>query len=178
MERIIKRIEALDEDSLSVLESFLSKLENEDVPTHVYVDGGCVKGTGAYAWMVPGGPSSVKLIEGRTTNNAAELMAIEDAIRNTKGNITIFSDSDYAIKCLSLWSHTWKKNGWKTTKGKPVKNRELIERTLELIESSERRISFQHVLAHTGDKYNEIVDSMCTQAISDKCAEELKVSDV
>lgn len=169
MEQIIKRIAALDNDSLRKLENFLSKLEDGvSFPSHVYVDGGCVKGCGAYAWAIPGGSSNVTLIDGKTTNNVAELMAIEDAIKNTEGDITIFSDSDYAIKCLSVWCPKWKKNGWKKANGQPVKNQEIIEKVYDLIESSERDISFQHVPAHKGDKYNEMVDSMCTRAIAGK----------
>lgn len=177
MEDIIKRIQALDEKSLFHLERFLSKLESdEDIPTHIYVDGGCVKKVGAYAWKIPDGPGDVNLIEGKTTNNIAELMAIEAAIKNTNGSIMIFSDSEYAIKCISVWSHKWKMNDWMTTNGKPVKNQELIKRIVELIDESGRNITFQHVTAHNGDKYNEMVDTMCSRAIAKKELEEVKAA--
>jgi ribonuclease HI len=41
--------------------------------------------------------------------------------------IKIVSDSEYSIKAVSLWLAAWKKNGWRTSGGEPVKNKELIE---------------------------------------------------
>ena len=50
------------------------------------------------------------------TNNVAELLAIEMAL-NILGpeqkSAIIYSDSDYSIKCLTVWVQKWRKNNWK-----------------------------------------------------------------
>lgn len=51
----------------------------------------------------------------RTTNNEMELAAMVWAaelakLKNEK--LTIYSDSAYAIGCLSKWMYSWEKNGW------------------------------------------------------------------
>ena len=71
------------------------------------------------------------------TNNQCELMALDYTFKLivryyrelTEINkvIKIVSDSEYSIKCISVWLVAWKKNNWKTAKGEDVKNRDLIE---------------------------------------------------
>ena len=72
------------------------------------------------------------------TNNFCELEAVRRAIMtiinkngfNEKETIQIYTDSQYLIDCITLWSNTWMKNGWKRKKnGKMVeiKNKELIQ---------------------------------------------------
>lgn len=35
-------------------------------------------------------------------------------------------DSQYAMNAVTKWLPGWKRNGWKTSAGKPVANRELV----------------------------------------------------
>lgn len=86
----------------------------------------------------------------KNTNNTGELMAILIALYsvNQKNvDMMIYSDSMYCINSIVIWSKTWIKNGWIASTGKPVKNKELIERILE-----ERKkfnnVVFIHVKAH------------------------------
>ena len=77
-----------------------------------------------------------EIYQGRT-NNQCELGALDYAFKlitryhrelSTIGKtIKIVSDSEYSIKAVSLWLVAWKKNGWRTSSGEPVKNKELIE---------------------------------------------------
>ena len=51
------------------------------------------------------------------TNNIAELNALYKALQiadetNSNNAISIFTDSRYAIDCISTWAYSWKKNGW------------------------------------------------------------------
>lgn len=68
-----------------------------------------------------------------TTNQEAELQAIVACLRQISENftdgelITIWTDSDYSIKCLTQYINVWEKNGWVTSSNTPVKHRELIE---------------------------------------------------
>ena len=71
------------------------------------------------------------------TNNQCELMALDYSFKlivryyrelsEINKVIKIVSDSEYSIKCISVWLAAWKKNNWKTSKGEDVKNRTLIE---------------------------------------------------
>ena len=58
---------------------------------------------------------SKKLNIEKPTNNKAELYAIKEAIdickiNNIKDKIIIITDSDYSIKCITVWFPIWKKN--------------------------------------------------------------------
>jgi len=86
-----------------------------------------------------------EIYQGRT-NNQCELGALDYAFKliiryhrelsEMEKIIKIVSDSEYSIKSVSLWLLAWKKNGWRTTSGEPVKNKEIIES----IDSSMQRI--------------------------------------
>lgn len=72
------------------------------------------------------------------TNQRAELTAILRALETvpvTQG-IMIWSDSMYAINCVTEWFVKWEKNGWKTHKGQ-VQNRDLVEAVLIKIRERE-----------------------------------------
>lgn len=75
------------------------------------------------------------------TNQRAEISAIIIALQQALAkhrtldtyprlDVKILSDSDYAVKCMNDWVFKWLQNGWITAAGKPVKNRELIEKAL------------------------------------------------
>ena len=68
----------------------------------------------------------------RQTNQRAELTAILRALelvpRNR--NVVIVTDSQYAINCVKDWYENWRRNGWKTSAGKAVENKDIIENIL------------------------------------------------
>jgi ribonuclease HI len=114
------------------------------------------------------------------SNNKAELTAILYAVNNIPKKyldkkIMIYSDSEYSIKSLTLWSKNWIKNGWKTKGGKDVKNSDLIKEILEQLKKY--NISFKHVNSHQSspsedsDEYfywngNDIVDKLAQNALN------------
>lgn len=72
------------------------------------------------------------------TNQRAELIAIilalkwaleinEDRSFTTVTNVTIYSDSQYAVRCMTQWIHRWRANDWTDVNGLPVKNQDLIK---------------------------------------------------
>jgi len=92
------------------------------------------------------------------TINQMELMAINLALDQPNTEyVIIYSDSAYAISCLTLWYKSWVKNDWMTPMGEPVKNKDLIVEILSKIEQK-KYVKFVKVAAHTGDKFNTIVD--------------------
>jgi ribonuclease HI len=52
----------------------------------------------------------------------------------TKTILRIYTDSEMVVNIIQKWITIWKKSGWKTTDGKPVKNLDLIIQLYELIE--------------------------------------------
>ncbi|MEU3754489.1 ribonuclease H [Streptomyces olivoreticuli] len=105
---------------------------------------------------------------GKATNNVAELTALKDLLETVPPGtpLEVRMDSQYAMKAVTQWLPGWKRNGWKTSGGKPVANRELVERIDELLTG--REVEFRYVPAHRedGDHLNAIAD----QAASDAAA--------
>jgi ribonuclease HI len=118
-----------------------------------------------------------EIYQGRT-NNQCELGALDYAFKlivryhrelsQMGKTIKIVSDSEYSIKAVSLWLAAWKKNGWRTSGGEPVKNKELIEsidasmQRIKMINTSleeprKIRVKLIHVNSHqipdTNDKF-------------------------
>lgn len=78
-------------------------------------------------------------------------------------NITIFTDSKYAIDCVSNWYINWQKNGWVTAARKPVENKDLIQDIRELIENrdkSGKQTLFSWVKGHNNDPGNTAADKL------------------
>lgn len=76
-------------------------------------------------------------MEGRPTNNMAEIQAVTVAARQAKKagvkKLKINTDSKFLISCITQWMPRWKKREWKTACGKPVINKtELLELEKEL----------------------------------------------
>lgn len=102
---------------------------------------------------------------GEQTNNWYELFAIlkglQDAHEDDIGKITIKTDSMYAINCITKFYWHWRKNGWITCAGHPVKNRNLIESIRSLIFSIEDEggsVDFEHVRGHQNNYLNNLAD--------------------
>ncbi|WP_067826184.1 ribonuclease H family protein [Nocardia inohanensis] len=134
----------------------------------VSTDGSCLRNPGGaigWAWVNhAGGSDSGGASSG--TNQIAELRALLEAVRAHPGSepMLIESDSLYAIKCASEWIHGWKRNGWKTSSGGPVKNLELIQHIDRAIISRSGPVRFRWVRGHVGNYFNEQADQLCGQA--------------
>lgn len=109
------------------------------------------------------------------TNQRGELSAIHAAVLllEEKGyldeDIIIYTDSDYSINCLTKWLPGWKSRNWRTSEGKDVLHRDLIEETSQKL-SKFKSYRFHHVRAHTGggddlSKNNDVVDRMARGSI-------------
>ncbi|KAL2835982.1 ribonuclease H-like protein [Aspergillus pseudoustus] len=84
------------------------------------------------------------------TNQRAELMAIILALESAcdkcrdlntypRVDVTIYTDSRYAVDCMNQWIHKWRNNGWIGSSGNPVKNRDLIEGAADAAEDLRER---------------------------------------
>ncbi|WP_435644282.1 ribonuclease H family protein [Streptomyces sp. H49] len=105
---------------------------------------------------------------GRATNNVAELTALERLLTAVDPEVPleVRMDSQYAMKAVTTWLPGWKRNGWKTSAGKPVANQELVVRIDALLDG--RSVEFRYVPAHQvdGDPLNDFADRAASQAAS------------
>ena len=159
------------------LENKNKNLENEEF-LHIYCDGACSgnPGPAGSGIAIYSNGSKPILIYGayleNGTNNIAELNALHQALliasqSGCKEKIHIFSDSKYAIDCISTWAYSWKKNGW-SKKGGEIKNLELIIEAHTLYEKLKDKIEINHVKGHAGVEGNELADRMAVYTIKAK----------
>ena len=101
----------------------------------------------------------------RQTNQRAELTAILRALDTTPRDrdVTIVTDSQYSINCVTAWSMNWRRNGWKTSSGKLVENKDLVENILAKIEERnglQSQTQFEWIKGHNKDPGNEAADRL------------------
>jgi len=153
----------------------------------IYTDGGCSGNPGPGGWAyviirvktVTRGAASTEQqetleenwgAERATTNNRMELSAAVFALaalsrlKVMPRQVTIFTDSQYVQRGMSEWIHTWKKNGWRNSERKPVKNQELWQRLDGLTE--ELPVTWEWVKGHAGNAHNERCDYLTQRAIA------------
>jgi len=98
--------------------------------------------------------------EAETTNNRMELMAAISALEalTRPSAVTIVTDSAYVKNGVTGWIHGWKRNGWKTSTRKPVKNAELWQR----LDAARARhdVTWEWVKGHAGHPENERADEL------------------
>lgn len=96
------------------------------------------------------------------TNQIGELCAVLEAVRAHPGSeeLRIETDSQYAINCSTKWVRGWKKNGWKNSQKKPVKNAPLIKAIDTAISQRPGPVAFHWVKGHAGNAGNEKVDDL------------------
>ncbi len=130
----------------------------------IWTDGACKGNPGPGGWgvLMRFGPHSRELFggEAETTNNRMELTAVIEALSAIKRPVPIalHLDSSYVRNGITGWIHSWKRKGWRTADGKPVKNVELWQRLDELAAS--HKIEWRWVKGHAGDPGNERADEL------------------
>lgn len=132
-----------------------------------YTDGSCQNEKGGWAYVIVENGEIIHersgaMLEYPTTNNRAELMAVLKVLEENSGDLFIRPDSDYTIKCASVWWPGWKRRGWKKADGSTPENLDLIHEILRLQEG--RNITYDHVYGHKGNPYNERCDKLAEAA--------------
>lgn len=96
------------------------------------------------------------------TNQIGELCAVLEALRAHPGSedLVIETDSQYAINCSTKWVQGWKRNGWKNSQKKPVKNADLIRAIDNEIAHRAGSVRFVWLKGHAGNAGNEKVDEL------------------
>ncbi|XP_048209427.1 ribonuclease H1 isoform X3 [Perognathus longimembris pacificus] len=145
----------------------------------VYTDGCCSSngrkraraGIGVY-WG-PGHPLNVGIrLPGRQTNQRAEIHAACKAIEQAKAQnisrLALYTDSMFTINGITNWVQGWKRNGWRTSAGKDVINKEDFMALDRLAQDMD--IQWLHVPGHSGFVGNEEADRLARDGAK-QCAD-------
>jgi len=139
-----------------------------------YTDGACSGNPGPGGWgVLLQAKQAGQVIKERelcggeadTTNNRMELLAAITALETLEraSTITIVTDSAYVKNGVTGWIFGWKRNGWRTSNKKPVKNVELWQR---LDNAQERhKVTWQWVKGHAGHPENEQADALARKGM-------------
>ncbi|MBS0215595.1 MAG: ribonuclease HI [Proteobacteria bacterium] len=129
-----------------------------------HTDGACLgnPGPGGWAALLRYGAHERELHggEAQTTNNRMELMAAIRALEalTEPCQVALHTDSRYVQQGISEWLAGWRRRGWKTAGGDPVKNQDLWQRLDEA--RANHQVEWKWVKGHAGDPDNERVDML------------------
>jgi ribonuclease HI len=151
---------------------------NADHTIVVYTDGASKGNPGIGAWgAIIAKPNGQVTELGQAyqgvTNNQMEMLAVIESLtflRDTPGEIAIFTDSTYVIQGMTQWIWGWMKNQWKTANGTDVVNQESWQRLYELVKARKNAngISWHYVRGHVGIEGNERADQIASDLALDK----------
>ena len=139
---------------------------------NIYTDGACSGNPGIGGWgaVIFSNSDDVIFLNGGeniTTNNRMELTAAIKSIAyfENRSNLEIFTDSKYLKDGIEKWILNWKKNGWKTSNKKPVKNKDLwVQLDKEILKHN---IKWNWVKGHANNEFNEKADSLARKYIEE-----------
>lgn len=135
----------------------------------IYTDGACSGNPGPGGWgaILQNGANERELMGGDvlTTNNRMELQAAIEALNALKQpcKVDIHTDSKYVMDGITKWIDNWRKNGWRTSQKKPVKNADLWEALDAAIQGHD--ITWNWVKGHSGHDGNERADELARMAL-------------
>ncbi len=141
----------------------------------IYTDGACTGNPGPGGWGTviyfdDGSVHELGDASKKTTNNRMEMQAAIAALEFLESSaqnkpVTLYTDSEYLINCVTKWVKGWKRKGWKKSDGKPVLNQDLLEILDNL---NNQQIKWQHVRGHAGNIGNERCDTIARGFASGK----------
>ena len=113
---------------------------------------------GSYATYMTWNNQSVLISEfvPDTTINRMELMGVSAGLSalTRPCTVQVYSDSQYTVNSINKWLRNWKRNGWKSGSGAPVKNKDLMEILLSLMDI--HKVKAHWVKGHSGNWQNEL----------------------
>jgi ribonuclease HI len=136
----------------------------------IFTDGACSGNPGPGGWgAILCYQGHEKVLSGNekcTTNNRMELMAAIKALEalNEPCKVYIYTDSAYVFNAFKQgWIRKWKENGWKNSKNQPVKNQDLWNKLLELMEI--HYVKWYKVKGHSDNEKNNRCDALAREEI-------------
>ncbi|MDR0588119.1 MAG: ribonuclease HI [Burkholderiales bacterium] len=137
----------------------------------IYTDGACKGNPGQGGWgaILISGKHTREIYggENETTNNRMELTAVIQALKalTRPCRVALYTDSTYVKNGIETWIVNWKKNGWKTSNKKPVKNHDLWQ-ALDA-EAARHQVSWFWVKGHADDAYNQRADELANRGVTE-----------
>jgi ribonuclease HI len=139
----------------------------------VWTDGACRGNPGPGGWAAivvppPGELGSVVELSGGapdTTNNRMEYTAALEGLRSlpAASRVCVVTDSTLMIDSMTKWIAGWKRRGWKTASGDPVKNQDLVL-ALEAEIARHASVRWHWVRGHAATELNERADALAVAA--------------
>lgn len=129
-----------------------------------YTDGSASPnpGPGGFAVIQDKKPVALGSEPGDTTNIRMEGKAIIAALEMAAGReCTIFTDSQFWVSVITVWSLTWEKNGW-VKKGGEIKNLDIVKEVCPLYRESRAKLVW--VRGHGDDESNILADEWANRA--------------
>ncbi len=136
----------------------------------IATDGACKGNPGPGGWgaLLQQGTATKELsgAEPLTTNNRMELTAAIEALRALKKpcRVELSVDSKYVMDGITKWVFGWQRNGWRTADKRPVKNDDLWQQLVEVVQPHD--IKWIWVKGHAGHPGNERADELANLAIA------------
>lgn len=140
---------------------------SSDTAVVIFTDGACHGNPGPGGWgaVLRYGEHETQLYggEAHTTNNRMEMTAAIVALEALTADlpVVLFTDSQYVRNGITSWIAGWKRKGWRTAAGEPVKNADLWQR-LD-IAAARRSVDWRWVKGHAGHEGNELADRLATR---------------
>ena len=157
------------QEALNFLNDKQEVILNQD--TYVYCDGSCIHNgkpnakAGIGIYFGENDPRNVSETINGNSNNVAELSAMIRVYDYIKKDVTIVSDSKYALHCVKEYGKKQEKDLWKNN----IPNQDLVKQLYETYKDT--NIQFMHVYAHTNKKDihsigNAMADKLAYDAIN------------
>ena len=150
-------------------------MTNEVVDIQIFTDGACRGNPGPGGWgvILRSGSHEKELFGGEqsTTNNRMELRAAIEGLAALKrpSRVTVTTDSQYVRQGITQWIGGWKRNQWRTSAKKPVKNQDLWQLLDQL--TSRHEVTWEWVKGHSGHPDNELADALANRGIDELSAD-------
>ena len=136
---------------------------------NIYTDGACRGNPGDGGWgvLIKFENTSKEIYGGEknTTNNKMELKAAIEGLKalNESCIVNLTTDSKYVMQGITSWIDNWKKNDWKNSSKKDVKNKDLWLLLDKHV--SKHDVKWFWVKGHSGHEENEIADTLANKGI-------------
>src|SRR5258708_40119331 len=143
-------------------------------PVVIYTDGACKGNPGPGGWgallQYDGKEREIFGGDSATTNNRMELTAVIRALESLRREcaVDLYTDSQYVKNGIQTWIHGWKKNGWKTSDRKPVKNEDLW-RELDIL-ATRHHIRWHWVKGHAHNPGNLRAGALANRGVTEESA--------
>ncbi|MFN3199387.1 MAG: ribonuclease HI [Bradymonadia bacterium] len=138
-------------------------------PIELFTDGACSGNPGPGGWGAllcwKGHERTLSGGADHTTNNRMELQAAIEGLNaiHRPMSVVVYTDSTYVKQGITAWVDGWRRRGWRTASGSPVKNDDLWR---ALVDACTRHtVEWRWVKGHAGHPGNERADALARAAV-------------